>query len=137
MISPRPIDEEKLGQTERLALAWHRLNCYHWDAYVGPKPEGFDSLPDYLPPRRLTGRRPLCKSYYVRPVMAMIEETIGEFPLLEFSYAQQHGGSHEDYIRWYFSIDRLMEVRCELFPKPCKPTLLWRLRQKAQQWRFR
>lgn len=131
------VDEEKLDRTERLVLAWHRLNGYQWDAYVGPKPDGFDSLPDYLTPRPLTGHRPLCKSYYVRPVMTAIEETIGAFPLSKFYCDHLSKDTTEDFIQWYFSVERLMVARNELFPKPCKPTLLWRLRQKVRQWRSR
>lgn len=133
-----PNDEQRLSQTERLALAWYRLSGYEWDPYIGPKPEGFDGLPDYLPPRYFSSRRPLCKSYYVRPVMTAIEETIGDLPLTKIAYDQSmqfHGHSSEDFIQWYFSIARLMEVRRELFPKPCRPTLLWRLRQRVRRWK--
>lgn len=136
MIPTRPIVEESLSHTERLALAWHRLNTWEWDEYIGSKPDGFDELPNYFPMRFLSARKPLSKFYYVHPVMMVIEETIGRYALWKFSndYLDEPA---ENFDQQYFSIDRLMAVRRELFPKVCKPPLRWRLRQKAQQWKSR
>ena len=127
------IDEKMLSQTERLALAWYRLNLGEWDEYIGKKPEGFDSLEPYFPARPLTGRRALCRYYYTRPVMQVIEETIGMFSILQFIDAHVPPRPDPNFVQWYFSPDTLMISRSELFPKPCRPPLLWRLRRKAQQ----
>jgi len=39
--------EAFLSESERLGLAWCRLNCDEWDDYVGEKPAGFDGLTRY------------------------------------------------------------------------------------------
>lgn len=40
------IDESTLNPVERLGLAWCRLNSWEWDELLGPKPSGFDTLPE-------------------------------------------------------------------------------------------
>lgn len=136
MIPDHPIDEEALSHTERLALAWYRLSRWEWDEYIGPKPDGFDDLPNCFPMRLLSAREPISKFYYVHPVTTVIEETIGKYALWKFfnDYLDEPA---ENFDQQYFSIDRLMVVRRELFPKVCKPPLRWRLRQKAQQRKSR
>lgn len=130
----RPFVEEDLTHEERLALAWSRLNAWEWDEYIGPKPDGFDDLPESFPLSFLSVREPLSKSYYIHPVMAVIKETIGEYAVMKFRHDYYWPETTEEFDQWYFSIDHLMTVRCELFPKVCKPPLRWRLRQKVQQW---
>ena len=34
--------EKELTQTERLGLAYCRLNCWEWDDFIGEKPKDFD-----------------------------------------------------------------------------------------------
>lgn len=69
MKTARPVVEEDLTHEERLALAWCRLNRWEWDEYIGPKPDGFDDLPNCFPVRFLSARAPLSKFYYSHPVM--------------------------------------------------------------------
>lgn len=140
MKTRRPFVEEDLTHEERLALAWYRLNCWEWDEYIGPKPDGFDDLPYGAYYSIFSDKQTLSKSYYVLPVMTAIKETIGLYALEKFFYAyvaEGHIENFDHFDQWYFSIPVLKLARPELFPKVCKPPLLWRLRQKVQQWRSR
>ncbi len=41
------IDEESLSKTDRLGVAYCRLNSWNWDEYICQKPDGFDTLPKF------------------------------------------------------------------------------------------
>lgn len=133
----RTFVEEDLAHEERLALAWLRLNRHEWDSYVGPKPDGFDGLPDYGYFSPFSEKEMLSKSYYVRPVMTVIEENIGTYALQKFLNDYLSPNPIKNFDQWYFSVETLKIARRELFPKVYKPPLLWHLRQKVRQWRHR
>ena len=99
------VDESRLTQNERLALAYGRLSGYLWDPILGPKPEGFDDLPRYTEPRRFTRKRTPCKSDFVRPAMKAIESIIGEAATSRFWWVYGLGRTEEEWFRWYISPD--------------------------------
>ena len=38
------VDENSLNFRDRIGLAWCRVNCYIWDPFLGPEPEGKDAM---------------------------------------------------------------------------------------------
>ena len=89
------VDENVLDRVDRLGLAYCRLNDWKWDEFIGPKPDGFDKLPDYDPndlkrichpilmqilaklfPRRYA--KVLAKDDYINPIMKRIQADIGD-----------------------------------------------------------
>lgn len=102
-------NENELDRVERLALAYCRLNSYEWDEIVGPKPEGFDDLPEYTAPNLLTGKRKLCKSDYVRPAMIAIESIIGAANISRVWWKYGLGRTEKEWLWWYCSAKRLSD----------------------------
>jgi hypothetical protein len=75
--------EESFTPTDRLGLAYCRLNCWIWDEAVGEKPEGFDEMPVYISPfrkwlRRLIGRPAKTQFDYTNGHLLRIKHLIGE-----------------------------------------------------------
>lgn len=96
------IDEAALSRTDRLGLAYCRLNGYQWDDLIGPKPEGFDELPEELAlPQRLTSKGARCKSDFVRPAILGIESIIGEAATSRCWWKFRLGRSEEEWFAWY------------------------------------
>lgn len=107
----RDIDESKLDRIDRLGLAYCRLGRFEWDDLIGPKPEGFDDLPNYLPTKVALKRRklrregrdlqPLSKSECVGPPMKAIETIIGDSNTLRCLWLFERGRTEEEWFRWY------------------------------------
>lgn len=87
------IDESELSPVERLGLAWCRLNGFEWDELVGPKPEGFDELPDI--PKAIPS-----KYCFVRRHMESIEQTLGHEYLNLCWWRFELGKSEEEWLRF-------------------------------------
>lgn len=105
------IDEAALSRTDRLGLAYCRLNCYQWDDLVGPKPEGFDDLPENLTfAQRLHDRSARCQSDFVRPALLGIESIIGEAATSRCWWKFRLGRSEEEWFAWYVT-QRFNEFR--------------------------
>ena len=71
------VDESTLSWQDRLGLAYCRLNCWQWDELLGPKPEGFDALPNSRTGRGRSRKSEPCKSDYILPATAVIRGIIG------------------------------------------------------------
>lgn len=116
------IDESKLSKTERLALACCRLNSWEWDEYIGPKPEGFDAMPEY--DRKPNGKRETfpTKADYIDPAVTAIEKIIGEAEVSKFYWLHVLGRDEEAWMKWYIT-ERFMpyEVISGEVVKPARP----------------
>ena len=73
------IDENALSFTDRLGLAWCRLNCGEWDDFLGGKP-------------------PQCIN---RKVMLAIEDIIGTANVSRCWFLFALGKPEKDWLRWY------------------------------------
>lgn len=110
------IDESTLSQTDRLGLAWCRLNKWEWDEILGPKPKDFDHLPKTLPNGIFVHRSQLkSKIDYTRPAKKAIESVIGEANASRCWHVYELGRTEEEWLRWYlvhelpdYCIDRLL-----------------------------
>ncbi len=96
-------DELKLSKTDRLGLAYCRLNSWKWDDIVGPKPAGFDDMPNTVPGKP---DDPGAKYYYVSPAIRGIESIIGEANASRCHFLFNLGKTEEEWLRWYCSPDR-------------------------------
>lgn len=73
--------EKSLNKTERLCLAWCRLNGHQWDeGLLGERPA--DDFPAYLP-------------------REAIERIVGSAEIDHFDKVFIHGWSEEEWLRWY------------------------------------
>lgn len=104
------VDEATLNRTDRLGLAYCRLNLYEWDNILGPKPSGFDDLPDYLPTRRrrklrrvCSGAYPMSKEDYVKPAMTAIRSIIGDANCSRCFWIFRLGKTEEEWLHWYLT----------------------------------
>lgn len=95
------IDDSALSGVDRLGVAACRLNHWEWDDILGPKPEGFDDLPNYTPKRTLFRRRRPCKADYVIPAENVIESIIGSHNISRCWWKYVLGKSEEEWFRWY------------------------------------
>lgn len=119
------IDESKLSTVERLGLAYCRLNSGEWDELVGPKPEGWDKMPDYDYNRQRT-LYPTKADYQLRSMQA-IENIIGKAEVSRCHWRFELGKTEEEWLAWYLyegcSNEMLytcegMNLKCKaLFPK--------------------
>lgn len=117
------VDESKLNKLDRLGLAWCRFNRWEWDELAGPKPDGFDDLPEFDPyeaerakhpytmkllskvhPKRYAKR--LSKSDFTRPALKGIEHEIGEANASRCWWIFELGRTEDEWRRWYCSTDR-------------------------------
>jgi len=98
------IDADSLNRTDRLGLAYFRLNCALWDEILGPKPEGFDDLPklseDVKKPFRLR-QHMRSKHDYTKPAAESIERIVGEANISHFWWTVVLGKTEEEWLRWY------------------------------------
>ena len=116
------VDESKLDKVDRLGLAYCRANSWRWDEYMGPKPEGFDQLPDYdkndlkrirhpvfmkilakLTPQKYG--KVVSKSDYLSPIMRCIVAEIGEANTSRCHWVYGMKRSEEEWRKWYY-VDR-------------------------------
>lgn len=74
---------------EKLGRAYCKLNTWEWDDFVGPKPIGFDDM---------TWKK---KQQYIDPIIASIEEIIGEAGTNRAWWLYQLNKTEEDWVRWY------------------------------------
>ena len=95
------VDESTLDRTDRLALAACRLNSGRWDPILGPKPEGFDNLPDYARPTLFTGKRKPCKHEHCIRAMNAIYSNIGRAAVSRFHWLHGIGKTEDEWLRWY------------------------------------
>lgn len=83
------INESELNETERLGLAWCRLNNGMWDPLLGTKPEEFHTNP----------------TAYLIPAMEAIEGIIG---FANCDWAWWRFGlkkSREEWLQWWLTKD--------------------------------
>lgn len=95
------VDESKLSREDRLALAVCRLNNGDWDSFIGPKPEGYDDLPDYQKPNFFTGKRKPCKFEHRIRAAKAIESIIGEAAVSRFYWLHGLGKTEDEWLQWY------------------------------------
>lgn len=95
------VDVSALTGADRLGVAACRLACYEWDEILGPKPEGFDELPEYRGNRFFFGRKKASKQDYVMPAYAAIEDAIGEANVTRCWWKYVLGKSEEEWLRWH------------------------------------
>lgn len=89
------VDEAALGPLDRLGLACCRMNCWQWDELFGPKPEGFDELPNSSESSR-------SKYQYIRPVMEEISSVFPEILQSRAWWIFDLGKTEEEWRNWYF-----------------------------------
>lgn len=92
------VDESTLSFEERLGLAYCRLNTWDWDTIFGPKPEGFDELPDHIPG---IGQTAPCKHNLIDPAVLRIERIIGDAGISWAWWKFELRESREAWERWY------------------------------------
>lgn len=97
-------DENKLNDIDRLGLAWCRLSLWEWDEIVGPKPDGFDDLPNYLRKRKSIfhrNQKTVTKADYLLPVTKNIESIIGEANTSRCWWKFVLGKTEDEWREWY------------------------------------
>ena len=98
------VDESTLSPTDRLGLAWCRLNSSIWDDFIGEKPPGFDELPDFDGRHfRFFRRKIRTKADYVLPAMHAIEQAIGRANVSRCWWQFNLHRSEAEWHEWYFS----------------------------------
>jgi hypothetical protein len=91
---------------DRLGLAWCRLNRFEWDDLIGPKPDGFDALPNNPPKRWIPFlKRKPSKTDYIAPALDAIESIIGEANTSRYWWTLHMHRTEEEWFRWYTGID--------------------------------
>lgn len=114
------VDESTLSKVDRLGLAYCRFNRWGWDEIAGPKPEGFDGLPDHdrysaerishpfimfilskLLPAKYA-KRPT-KHDFISPIMRGIESEIGEANTSRCWWIYVMKRTEEDWRSWYYN----------------------------------
>ena len=106
------VDTSTLSKTDRLGLACCRLDCVLWDEILGPKPDGFDGLPEFSkddsrPFHR--HRHTRSKHDYTKPAYDAIESIIGEANTSRCFWKFILRRSEEAWFRWY-SVDRFLSL---------------------------
>lgn len=96
---------QNLNKIDRLGLAYCRLNCWEWDNIIGPKPEGFDNLPDFDPKKgRLFHKTQKSKEDYIGPAMKAIESIIGAANVSRCWWKFVLGKTEDEWFRWFVSL---------------------------------
>lgn len=96
------INEAELNRIDRLGLAYCRLNCWRWDDLLGPKPEGFDDLPNFdSKAGRIFHNRIPSKDDHIHPAILAIENMIGEANASRCHWKFVLGRTEEDWFHWY------------------------------------
>ena len=106
------VDESKLSRMDRLGLAYCRLLNYEWDDIAGPKPVGFDALPNFHVKRRHARKFGKSKSDYIKgPIMAM-EHILGEANCSRYWWRFVLGKTEDEWFHWYLgSFQRFIESK--------------------------
>lgn len=100
----RYVEESVLNETDRLGLAWCRLNSYQWDDILGPKPAGFDKMPEYPAPWwKFWKRNQLTKHDFTWTRMQKIERMIGEANISRCWWMFGLGETEESWRDWYIN----------------------------------
>lgn len=87
---------------DRIGLAFCRLNRWEWDELLGPKPEGFDDLPDYDSRKLQRFRRPMrTKDTYISPAIITMESILGPANTSRYWWKYALGKTDEEWIEWY------------------------------------
>lgn len=95
------VDESKLSRMDRLGLAYCRLLNYEWDDIAGPKPTGFDDLPNFHVKRRHARKLGKSKSDYIEgPIMA-IEHILGEANCSRYWWRFVLGKTEDEWLHWW------------------------------------
>ena len=97
------IDESTLDRTDRLGLAYCRLSGWEWDDIVGPKPEGFDEMPHFIPGQR---RAPGTREYYISPACKGIVSIIGEANANRYHWIFNLRRTEQEWLQWYCSTEK-------------------------------
>lgn len=112
------VDESVLSKTDRLGLAYCRMNDWKWDEFIGPKPEGFDQLPNFDRNDRMRNHHPilakilekiypkkyskiLAKDDFIDPAMRGIESEIGEANTSRCWWVYGMFKTEEEWRTWY------------------------------------
>lgn len=97
------IDETALSYIDRLGLAYCRLNGYEWDEIVGPKPEGFDEMPEFDNDFFKLHRRTVwpTKHDYTDPKIKGLTEIIGEANASRCWWKFGLSESEQAWLEWY------------------------------------
>lgn len=103
------VDTSNLSEIDRLGLACCRLQCSIWDEILGPKPDGFDKLPEHSKNGTHSFRQSRTKSRYdyTKPAYDAIESIIGEANTSRCYWKFVLGRSEEAWFRWY-TVDRFL-----------------------------
>lgn len=97
------VDVSTLNNVDRLGVAACRLNRWEWDDILGPKPEGFDSLPNFIQKRHFWERKKPSKQDFVTPAYNAIKSIIGEANISRCWWKYFLGRSDEEWFNWYIS----------------------------------
>lgn len=92
------VDETTLDRTDRLGLAWCRLNLWQWDPILG-SPDYWDSLPESKPWWKFWGRP--ARWQETTRIMREIEEMIGAANISRCWWKFALGRTEDEWIRWY------------------------------------
>lgn len=96
------VDETTLTENERIGLAYCRLNCWQWDPIFGPKPPGFDYLPNHQGPG-------MTKHDYIAPIMLELHIHYPDSLFSRSWWIFQMGRTEEEWMDWY--IEKGLEQR--------------------------
>ncbi|MCI9195076.1 MAG: hypothetical protein HFF14_05840 [Angelakisella sp.] len=108
-----------LSKVDRLGLAFCRFCIYEWDSFIGPKPEGFDDLPECdeysskrihhpikmtllskIFPQKYAKRKN--KQDLIEPVMKAFRMEIGDANMNRCWWKYVLHKSEEEWRRWYY-----------------------------------
>ena len=90
------------GFIDRLGLAYWRLNHLEWDELLGPKPEGFDELPNFWEKRWPWEKRKPSKEDHTRRPMAAIRSLIGEVNISRYWLKYEYG-CEDQWLQYYLT----------------------------------
>ena len=110
----RVVNESKLNTIDRLGLAYCRLCGWQWDELLGPKPLGFDALPNFDRRKLRIFRKPMRTKYeIIAPKIRAIETLIGTANTSLCWWIFKLRRTEEEWIAWYLSgeYERLDECR--------------------------
>lgn len=112
------VNENALSKIDRLGLAWCRLNSWKWDEFIGPKPEGFDALPDWdkygferiehpiimrllswIMPKKF--EKKVTKRDYIGPATKRIEDEIGIDNALRCHWIYGMNRTEDEWSKWW------------------------------------
>lgn len=110
----KPVDESKLNAIDRLGLAYCRLCGWQWDELLGPKPLGFDALPNFDRRKLRIFRKPMRTKYeIIAPKIRAIETLIGTANTSRCWWIFKLRRTEEEWRAWYSTgeYERLYKCR--------------------------